>query len=271
MPQQVCYRDFPLWQFASTKQFVLNKLSASSKGVVIAHPKVKHGYSDEDLKKLSGYNLFEVLNHAGNASDKWDVALSAGKPVWIVGDDDTHDALDLNQTFKNWTMINCNKHNKDSLIQNLISGNAYAVNGKNAFNDNQLISVMANGMHISLHLKNKADSILLIGQNGIKRKVFFNTNKADYTFLNNDSYIREVIYNKATTMYLNPIVRFDGKANPQNILTTIVDSAATIFYRSFLLMCWLIVFIYFNQRTAAQILKLFKRGLLASRKNPRFG
>jgi hypothetical protein len=271
MPQKVCYTDFPFFQSANTKQFIINKLSASAKAVALPHPMVKNGYSNNDLKKLSGYNLIEVLNHAGNATCKWDIALSAGKPVWIVGDDDTHDAFDMSQTFNNWTMIDCNHQNKDLLVENLINGNAYAVNGKNAVNDNRLINLKVNGIHVSIQLQNNADSIQLVGQNGIKRKTFFNTSKADYTFLNNDTYIRAVVYNKATTMFLNPVIRFDGNTKPQNIFTATIYPAGTILYRSFLIVCWMFLYIYFNRRSAAQLLSLLKKIPSLNRKAPKLG
>ncbi len=261
MPTKVCYTDFPLWQFTSAKQFIINKLGASAKAVVLPHPLIKNGYSDEDLKKLSGYNLIEVLNHSVNSSQKWDVALSSGKPVWIIGDDDTHNILDTAQTFTNWTMIDCHQHNKDSLVNNLINGNAYAVNGKNAINNNRLLAVKAENMHIFLQVQNKADSIQLIGQNGIVKQVVFNTNKMDYTFLNNDTYIRAVIYNKHSTMYLNPVIRYNGKSKPQNILTATVNAFDTVLYRSILLLCWMILAAPLNPGIIKHVLKWLKNKL----------
>ena len=225
MPQKVCYEDFPLFQFASSKQFIIDKLSVDAKAVALPHPDVRNGYTDEDLKKLSGYNLMEVLNHSCTSAGKWDIALSAGKPVWIIGNDDTHNVADHKQTFTNWTMINCAYHNKDSIIDNLVNGNAYAVKGKNASNDNSLLSVEVNGLTISIQLQNKADSIKLIGQNGVLKKTFFNTDKAGYAFNDSDTYVRGIVYNNTSTMYLNPVIRYDGKAKPQNILTARVLNA----------------------------------------------
>jgi hypothetical protein len=266
IPQQVCYNDFPFFQFASSKQFVLNKLNSGAKAIVLAHPSVRDGYKDDDIKKLTGYNLMEILNHACNASNKWDIALSTGKPVWIIGDDDTHDVLDSTQTFRNWTMIN-SQHNKDSLINNLINGNAYAVHGKNALNDNILIGFKVNGMYISLRLQKNADSIKLIGQNGVAKQVFLNTDSAGYTFTNNDTYIRAVIYNKASTIYTNPVIRYDGKLKPQNFLTATTNYTETILYRSFLLISWLIFFLLLYPNLAKHIAELFKNNL--SRKLPK--
>lgn len=243
MPQQVCYSDFPLFQFASSKQFIINKLNLCAKAIALPHPIIRDGYSDEDLKKITGYNLIEVLNHSVNSSSKWDVALSAGKPVWIIGDDDTHDVLDSNQTFTNWTMINCHQQNKDSLINNLITGNAYAVNGKNAFNDNKLLYEKAKGMNIEIAFVGRADSIKLIGDNGVAKQTSFNTDKINYTFTDADSYVRAVVYNKQTTMYLNPTIRYNGIAKPQNKTTATINVDDTFLYRSILVVVWLTVFI----------------------------
>lgn len=258
MPKKVCYNDFPLFQFASSKQFIINKLNYTGEAVVLAHPKIRNGYSNEDLKKLSGYSLMEVLNHAGNASNKWDVALSAGKPVWVVGDDDTHDAFDTNQTFKNWTMISCIQGNKDSLVENLVRGNAYAVNGKNAKNDNELMCIKIKGLAVEMQLQNKADSIKLIGQNGIVRNVFTNTDKTFYKFQSDDTYIRAIVYNKASTMYLNPVLRYDGIAKPENNLSATVNFYETILYRSFLLIFWFVLALFFNIIKVSAIFKLFR-------------
>lgn len=269
MPQKVYYGDFPLFQFASSKQFVINKLDASARIVALPHPKIKNGYTDDDLKKLSGYDLIEVLNHSVNSEKKWDVALSAGKPVWVIGDDDVHDMLDTDQTFKNWTMIN-SFHNKDSLTNNLKNGNAYAVRGENAFNDNRLLNVRADGMNIFLQLQNNADSIKFIGQNGVLKKTLFNTDKAGYTLNDSDTYIRTIVYNKASTMYLNPVIRYDGKTKPQNILTASINPLDTDLYRYSLLLCWLILFRYFNRTSVEHVWELLRKKLPQKRKSPAF-
>jgi hypothetical protein len=256
---KVCYQDFPLLQFTSAKQFMISKLNASAKVIAMPHPVLCNGYTDDDIKKLSGYDLIEVLNHSVNSSNKWDVALSAGKPVWIIGDDDTHDINDTNSTFTNWTMINSSLCNKNSVVDNLKNGNAYAVNGKNAVNDNALLNVSVDSLSFLVQLQNNADSIKFIGQNGKVKKTIYSTDKARYTFLNNDSYIRTVVYNKATTMYLNPLIRYNGKERPENIVTASVNFDETMLYRGFLIICWLCLFSLMNPNTSKQITLSFKR------------
>ncbi len=270
MPQKVCYEDFPLFQFASSKQFIINKLNVDAKVVALPHPDIRNGYTDKDLKKLTGYNLMEVLNHSCTSQCKWDVALSAGKPVWIIGDDDTHNAFNIKQTFTNWTMINCNEHNKDSVVTNLANGNAYAVKGKNAFNDNSLLNVKVDSLNVLVQLQNNADSIKLIGQNGVLRKTFFNTNKVAYTFTNSDTYIRTVVYNKASTMYLNPVIRYNGKLKPQNISTANINLFKTFLYRGSLLLCWVILVRYLYNASIERIVELIRRKLQQKQKSPSF-
>ncbi len=167
-------------------------------------------------------------------------------------------------------MVCLKKHNKDSLVNNLINGNAYGVSGKNAFNDNKLVSVKADGMHISLQLQNKADSIQLIGQNGIKRQVVFNTNKSGYTFLNNDTYIRAVVYNKQSRMYLNPVMRYDGRSKPQNVLTATINPVNTILYRGLLVICWLALFLLLYRNSVKQVLKLLRNKQVLNQETPSF-
>jgi hypothetical protein len=258
MPAKVCYEDFPLFQFSSSKQFVINKLATESKAVALPHPNIRNGYSDEDLKKLTGYNLMEVLNHAALSEDKWDIALSAGKPVWIIGDDDTHNCSDTTQTFTNWTMINCQGNNKDSIIENLANGNAYAVNGKNALNDNKLLNVTVEGWNVSIQLESSADSIKLIGQNGSVRKTCFNTSHALYTFSAGDTYLRAVVYNRASRMYLNPVIRYNGSMKPKNIFTAKINHLETAVYRLSWLLGWVLLTCYIYgkniKRLADQVL-----------------
>lgn len=242
MPRRICYKDFPLFQFTSAKQTTINRLDKCSKAIVLAHPRLRHGYKDNDLKKLTGYNLMEVLNHSVNSSKKWDVALSAGKPVWIIGDDDSHDVDDPHQTFVDWTMIDCAPHNKDSLMQHLINGDAYGVSGKDAVNTNKLVSMITIGVSVKLTFQNTADSIKFIGQNGAVEDRCYDADTAIYTFKKEDTYIRAVIYTGTSAIYLNPVIRYNGVNKPVNFLTANVNFLSTFLYKIFLIGAWLFSF-----------------------------
>jgi hypothetical protein len=49
-----------------------------------------------------------------------------------------------------------------------------------------------------------------IGQNGVVRKTVPDSLTASYDFAPTDTYIRTAIRAPRTTMYLNPVVRYDG-------------------------------------------------------------
>ncbi|MBL4863150.1 MAG: hypothetical protein JKY09_09075 [Crocinitomicaceae bacterium] len=63
---------------------------------------------------------------------------------------------------------------------------------------------------------NTADSIAIVGQNGRIKKKVYNTDKINYKIKPNDTYVRTVAYNSNSRLYMNPIVRYDGKKVPLN-------------------------------------------------------
>ncbi len=91
--RRVAWFDLPLWQGVHQKQYIINTVAETAELVAIAHPAALQGYaySDAELAQLSGYQLMEVVNGRFSAESSWDAALSAGRPVWALGDDDTHD------------------------------------------------------------------------------------------------------------------------------------------------------------------------------------
>jgi hypothetical protein len=55
-----------------------------------AHPALLGGHSTADLRQLSGYDGLEVLNHrVPPATTQWDAALSSGRAVWAMANDDS--------------------------------------------------------------------------------------------------------------------------------------------------------------------------------------
>ncbi len=85
------WKDYPLFQTIHNKQHIINLLKKSSELVYIAHPKLWNGYPIEEIELLSNYDGIEVLNNYGKSIKHWDAALSPGKYVTILGNDDAHD------------------------------------------------------------------------------------------------------------------------------------------------------------------------------------
>src|SRR5262245_5919515 len=103
--RNVVWFDFPLGQTLSHQQYVLDKVGAATDLVALAHPSSRDAYTPEDLTRLTGYHLIEVLNGPFTFEEPWDAALSSGRAIWAIGNDDTHDLGDPRRTAMAWTMI----------------------------------------------------------------------------------------------------------------------------------------------------------------------
>jgi hypothetical protein len=205
--EQVAWFDYPLFQSAHQKQHIIDMLYADNGCVALAHPSFDIGYSERDLIKLSEYQLFEVLNHYRISDHLWDAALSSGHPVWIVGNDDTHNADNSNETGVRWTMINTAEREKEGVLQALISGRAFGVDGRSGKMDNRLEFVSVSGDTLRVLLTSAACRIEFIGQGGVIRKTVDSTRTASLVLTDEDTYVRTVIHNAESTFYLNPVIR----------------------------------------------------------------
>lgn len=236
--------DLFLPLLTSHKQFILENMYEHTPLVALAHPKLNNGHSPRDLERLTGYQLVEVLNHYKNSADYWDIALSAGKPVWLVANDDSHNIYGKTETGANWTMIQSPDTDRHNIIQALRSGSAYGVAGMGGINDNALQSVKVTGTKLLITLAEPADSIRLIGQHGSIRAKGYNSSNFSYQIKDTDSYIRAVVYNPKTTMYLNPVIRYEGSGIPANTFTASVSPLQTNFMRAGIIFVYSIVFYF---------------------------
>ena len=89
--RKVDWFDFPIWQSRSHLQFIINRVAATADLVAIVHPESRNAYDDADLHELTGYHLIEVFNGKFPHDAAWDAALSSGRAVWGIGNDDNHD------------------------------------------------------------------------------------------------------------------------------------------------------------------------------------
>lgn len=216
---RVSYYDVSLLHSLHDRQYIINRVHTTSPVVAVAHPKFGGGHTLSDFGYLSGYELMEVLNHYRLSDKYWDVALSAGKAVWIVGNDDCHDIRKADETGTNWTMVAANTPQGDTVLAHLRDGQAYGVVGKNGVNENYVQSVTADSLTINIKLSKKAREIRLVGQHGLLRAAMTNNDHISYTFAPEDTYIRAEVKMRNSKMYLNPIVRYNGTDTPTNLPT----------------------------------------------------
>lgn len=206
----VDWTDYPLWQWPSQQQFVIDRVARTAALVGLTHPGTRDAYSDDDLRQLTGYHLMEVVNGPFEAIAPWDAALSSGHAVWGMANDDTHDTSDARRTAKAWNMVDAPSPGQTDIVSALRAGRAYAVewldDGPGAMDvrgahlavDDDTLTVIVDGY---------ATEIEFVGQHGRTRAKVEGRHHAQYRFHPQDTYIRTVVRTPHTKIFLNPVLR----------------------------------------------------------------
>jgi len=236
-------------QTANNKQDILNYLSLDTNSLVILnHPALRNGYSDKELSRLTNFNCMEVLSPYGISEKQWDIVLSAGKPVFVVGNDDIHDIYDKEKVGRMATILNLKNTNQASVLSALKKGEGYGiVLGKNQdpFQLPELKRLLLKENKLDLHLTEKAKSIDFIGQNGKLLASFTDSKNVQYKLNTSDCYARtKITFENGTQIYLNPVfftntTNFAQVQNPVNYTETIIFKLiGTLLYAAWLLWAW---------------------------------
>jgi hypothetical protein len=246
--KKVLWLDYSLSQNLNHKQHILNLLHGQTEIVAIAHPDWEHGYSSEDMKYLSNYDLIEALDANWRSVPLWDAALSSGHPVYILADDDAHDISNPYQIGRCCTFINSATTNTADILNSLKNGKAFGANVYMYDNetmdqkaeDVKLIPMLnsVKVIHDTLRVtvSRKALKFDFIGQDGKVKKTVLNDSSAFYQMLAEDSYIRtEITFPTkeqwpGTKFYLNPVFRYDG-VQPSNSLRAEINLPRTLIFR----------------------------------------
>jgi hypothetical protein len=123
----VVWKDYFFPQTLSNKQDLLDRLAGPANAVVINHPAMRIGFRPADLRFLENYDALEVLNSYKVTFDYWDTALSSGKMVSIVGNDDTHNAGKRSAIGKFATLVHAPKRNRDEVLKSIREGRTIGV------------------------------------------------------------------------------------------------------------------------------------------------
>jgi hypothetical protein len=211
--REVQWFDFPLFQSLSHKQYVIDKVAASADLVALAHPDSRGAYTKADLERLTGYHLIEIANGPHRSEEEWDAALSSGRAVWAIGNDDTHDLANRGRTAAAWTMIDAPSTSTDDIVAALRKGRSYTVTRTNQGATNietEMADVSFDDGKLTVSVRGDLSTFVFIGQNGVIRSKVEEVVEATYEFAESDTYIRTVIHSPRTTMYLNPVSRSHG-------------------------------------------------------------
>ena len=110
----------------------------------INHPNYKWSFGHEEISQVYGASLLEVHNahpavnvygapgRPGN-EEIWDEVLSAGRAIFGVATDDSHNYHDFNPTLSNpgrgWVFVRANELSAAAIVEGLASGEFYASTG----------------------------------------------------------------------------------------------------------------------------------------------
>jgi hypothetical protein len=226
--QAVDWFDLPFWQTRSNQQYVIDRLRRNAALVSLNHPSSREAYEVEAVSALTGYDLIEVVNGPFTAEDVWDAALSSGRSVWAVANDDTHDLNDPRRTAVGWNMIDATSASPDAIVNALGAGRSYAVLRTGALEAADITTLSSLRVHdhtVSVTIAGAPSTISFVGQNGALRYSAEDVHSASYTLTDHDPYIRTVVTSPQTVLYLNPVIRWDGARLPEPAAT--VDQAWT--------------------------------------------
>lgn len=205
--------DLPLWQSQSHQQYVIDRVKRKAGLVALNHPSSREAYGLETLRTLTGFDLIEVANGPFTTEDEWDAALSSGRLVWGMGNDDTHDLDDVHRTGVAWTMIDAASPSTSDVVSALRAGRSYAVLRTGALDAASITALAALTVKddtITVTLAGAESTVTFIGQDGVVRHTVKDAHTASYDMITTDSYIRAVVSSPQTTLYLNPVVRWNG-------------------------------------------------------------
>jgi hypothetical protein len=228
---QVEWFDFPLWQLLSQRQYVIDRVRATADLVGLTHPATRDAYSDGSLDRLTGYQFVEIVNGPFETPSAWDDALSSGHVVWAMANDDSHDIGDPGRTGTAWNMIDAASTSHNDVVAALKAGRTYAVARRSGSLDMDvsLAGVEVSDGLVSVTTAGAPVDIEFIGQHGTARH-HQDGPTASYTFGSHDTYVRAVIRSPRTTLYLNPVMRYDGVALPAPVAT--IDNGRTWLLRA---------------------------------------
>lgn len=235
----VSYLDYPLGQNRHQRQHVLDRLRANAPLVAVAHPRLRSGHPAEVLPRLAGYDLLEVFNHFTPPADaEWDAALSAGHPVWLLANDDSHDIDGSDETGVSRTRVFSRDASSASVIDALRAGRAYGLHRALGPHALTLLSQRMRGDTFEVRVRGPLLALRVVGTNGVIRaeRVFRHATPMSefvvrWPARRDDTYLRAVAVGlDGALLYTNPAIRWNGLVLPHAVAQ--IDRPRTMLWRA---------------------------------------
>ncbi len=237
----VKFLDFIYYPTLNNKQFLINTLKTDNNLIFIVHPWMRNAVSLDNVAYLDNYDCIEICRYSRTSVEYVDKALSSGKNIKLIANDDSHNISDQDEIGKGLTIINSKSKFYNDVISAIREGSTVSVNliksGFNSFelkNYNiprlpNLITFDVSGDSINLSFDSVAAKIKFVGQDGVIKSTVSNTKNAAYIFKSDDSYIRvETEFPNNAVYYLNPVFRYDS--DPIKTYTAKINYPLTVIY-----------------------------------------
>jgi len=252
--ESVLWIDFMLPHKTNHKQFILNILKDSNNVVMLSHPSWNNAYQPEDVKNLRNFDCMEILSTNRESVALWDTALSAGRPVFMMMNDDGHNAVNPDVTGRIFNLIYAKDKTTASVIDAL-------KNGRNAGYEIPLSSITVqqkkyhdelvklNSVNIvndtlTIVFSDSLKTLRLKGQGGVLLAKKDSVSRIIHPIDEFDSYIRcEAEMYNGTRIFLNPIIKTDqisnaGEPEVNMTRTTILSSFMMLTYIFAIYLFW---------------------------------
>ncbi len=232
---RVLGKDYIFPQTLNQKQYILSRLAQDTSNVIVLnHPDLSSGYTERDLKYLQYYDCIEVLNPAAQSFAHWDTALSAGKKVFILGNDDLHNIKNRNQIARFCTLVSSPTQSSTEALASIKSGSSIAMwlpqvhnesmddkKNKLASSKITLESIDIKGDELVIEFEEPIDSLMVIGQNG---KVVHSSSHQQHfnvPFEKDCTYLRvEYTTKDGIRYFLNPLFRYQKQVYSRSVAGT---------------------------------------------------
>ncbi len=192
----------------TTLQANINAIAEAGGISSIAHPNYRWAFDHREIAAVSGAACMEIFTPDSNIDGApgrysteqiWDNVLSAGRPIWGVAVDDTHDYYDFApgkfNPGKGWIVVRAAELTRDAIVGGIERGDFYASTGV------ELDELEIDEEGISLRVRQNEDWEYAVTFTGRGGTTFAQTAgpEATYRFRGNEGYIR------ATVTCSNPI------------------------------------------------------------------
>lgn len=219
--------DMLLPLFTSQRQFLLNLLERDADMVQMNHPLRTIATSDRDMRLLSGYDLVELDSGRSTENEYWDEALTSGRYVLGVANDDMHYPDRSNRIAVRCNFVAMSDMSYESLMSALREGCFYAMRVPDYGRGDWQQKVARNatlphvediglrGSEIYVTLSQEADSIKFTGSEHRTLHLVVNASEASMILPAEEPYARITAYfPSGEVIYTNPFARYDATAMP---------------------------------------------------------